>query len=283
MTFTPGLDHFFLEGALSLLQRLPLQPHREQPHADLWPRAHERHGLVDRRTQFHLQRNKVPAPVPPQAVRPSGESWSLSSPSRPQWLTNFLLPPAGGADRRVHRQRHRRVQQRRAGRRRCPVFQLGQQLHLPVDCHPGWWAGLPHGHLLPVRQPGRHLHRCDLHSNFGLQNSAVSGRWQRQQVFTPPPSAGATVEAALDGVEAAPDLFPASSIDLPDINFFYRFGSQINRRPDWARGTETHTDLTVKPFRSRKATASCEQGRSSVISVRCNLEKSERGELAVPR
>ncbi|XP_075886031.1 endosome/lysosome-associated apoptosis and autophagy regulator family member 2-like isoform X2 [Nelusetta ayraudi] len=66
---------------------------------------------------------------------------------------------------------------------------------------------------------------------------------------------GATVEAALDGVEAAPDLFPASSRDLPDINFFYR---------------------------SRKATASCEQGRSSVVSVRCDPEKSERGEPAVP-
>lgn len=36
---------------------------------------------------------------------------------------------------------------------------------------------------------------------------------------------GATVEAELDGVEAEPDLFPASSIDLPDINFFYRYNS----------------------------------------------------------
>lgn len=41
--------------------------------------------------------------------------------------------------------------------------------------------------------------------------------------------------------------------------------------------------LTVNCFRSRQATASCEQGRSSVITVRCNPEKSERGELSVPR
>lgn len=48
------------------------------------------------------------------------------------------------------------------------------------------------------------------------------------------------MEAALDGVEAAPDLFPASSRDLPDINFFYRYGSQKKRRPDRAGGTEIH-------------------------------------------
>lgn len=41
--------------------------------------------------------------------------------------------------------------------------------------------------------------------------------------------------------------------------------------------------LTVNCFRSRQATASCERGRSSVITVRCNPEKSERGELSVPR
>ncbi|KAG7244118.1 hypothetical protein INR49_004935 [Caranx melampygus] len=33
---------------------------------------------------------------------------------------------------------------------------------------------------------------------------------------------------------------------------------------------------------SNQATASCDQGRSSVITVRCNPEKSERGELSVP-
>ncbi|KAM8739882.1 endosome/lysosome-associated apoptosis and autophagy regulator family member 2-like isoform 2-T2 [Acanthopagrus schlegelii] len=66
---------------------------------------------------------------------------------------------------------------------------------------------------------------------------------------------GATVDSVLDGVNAKPDLFPENSKDVPDINFFYR---------------------------SRQATASCDQGRSSVITVRCNPEKSERGELSVP-
>lgn len=35
-------------------------------------------------------------------------------------------------------------------------------------------------------------------------------------------STGATVDTALDGVEAKPDLFPESSKDIPDINFYYR-------------------------------------------------------------
>ncbi|KAI3366634.1 hypothetical protein L3Q82_009319 [Scortum barcoo] len=67
---------------------------------------------------------------------------------------------------------------------------------------------------------------------------------------------GATVDTVLDGVNAKPDLFPENSKDVPDINFFYR---------------------------STQATASCEQGRSSVITVRCNPEKSEQGEVSVPR
>lgn len=37
------------------------------------------------------------------------------------------------------------------------------------------------------------------------------------------PHTGATVETALDDVEADPDLFPAGSGDLADINFFYRY------------------------------------------------------------
>uniref|UniRef100_A0A672J1D1 Si:dkey-153k10.9 n=1 Tax=Salarias fasciatus TaxID=181472 RepID=A0A672J1D1_SALFA len=66
---------------------------------------------------------------------------------------------------------------------------------------------------------------------------------------------GATVDTVLNGLNAQPDLFPESSEDVPDINFFYR---------------------------SAQPTASCEQGRSSVITVRCNPQKSERGELSVP-
>ncbi|XP_029901434.1 UPF0577 protein KIAA1324-like isoform X1 [Myripristis murdjan] len=66
---------------------------------------------------------------------------------------------------------------------------------------------------------------------------------------------GATVDTVLDGVNAKPELFPENSNDVPDINYFYR---------------------------SNQATASCDQGRSSVISVRCNPETSEQGELSVP-
>uniref|UniRef100_A0A8C8DLK7 Endosome-lysosome associated apoptosis and autophagy regulator family member 2b n=1 Tax=Oryzias sinensis TaxID=183150 RepID=A0A8C8DLK7_9TELE len=66
---------------------------------------------------------------------------------------------------------------------------------------------------------------------------------------------GATVEAVLGGVSAEPGLFPDNSRNVPDINFFYR---------------------------STQVTASCDQGRSSVIIVRCNPEKSERGEISVP-
>ncbi|XP_077354841.1 endosome/lysosome-associated apoptosis and autophagy regulator family member 2-like [Festucalex cinctus] len=66
---------------------------------------------------------------------------------------------------------------------------------------------------------------------------------------------GATVERFLDGVSADAELFPENTNNFPDINFFYR---------------------------STQVTASCDQGRSSVIVVRCNPAKSERGELSVP-
>lgn len=66
---------------------------------------------------------------------------------------------------------------------------------------------------------------------------------------------GATVESVLEGVNANPQLFPESSKKVPDINFF---------------------------FRSTQATASCEGGRSTVITVRCNPEKSDRGDISVP-
>ncbi|XP_019749187.1 UPF0577 protein KIAA1324-like [Hippocampus comes] len=66
---------------------------------------------------------------------------------------------------------------------------------------------------------------------------------------------GASVEHFLDGVSADAELFPQNTNSIPDINFF---------------------------FRSTQVTASCDQGRSSVIVVRCNPQKSERGELSVP-
>lgn len=56
----------------------------------------------------------------------------------------------------MHRQRHRLVRQRLSTRRGS---QRHQDLHLPVDHHPGEWAELPHGALLAVHQPGRHLPR----------------------------------------------------------------------------------------------------------------------------
>uniref|UniRef100_A0A673NCA6 UPF0577 protein KIAA1324-like homolog n=2 Tax=Sinocyclocheilus rhinocerous TaxID=307959 RepID=A0A673NCA6_9TELE len=66
---------------------------------------------------------------------------------------------------------------------------------------------------------------------------------------------GASVHKNLDGVTVSSDLFPESSWKVPDINFFYR---------------------------SPQPTASCLNGRSTVVTLRCNPEKSARGELTVP-
>lgn len=66
---------------------------------------------------------------------------------------------------------------------------------------------------------------------------------------------GASVESTLDGITIKADMFPETSKKVPDVNFF---------------------------FRSPQATASCENGRHAVVSLRCNPEKSIRGELAVP-
>ncbi|TRY55989.1 hypothetical protein DNTS_026855 [Danionella cerebrum] len=66
---------------------------------------------------------------------------------------------------------------------------------------------------------------------------------------------GASVENTLDGVALSSDLFPESSLKIPDINFF---------------------------FRSPQPTASCLNGRSTVVTLRCSPEKSARGELTVP-
>ncbi|KTF79835.1 hypothetical protein cypCar_00040143 [Cyprinus carpio] len=65
----------------------------------------------------------------------------------------------------------------------------------------------------------------------------------------------ASVHKNLDGVTVSSDLFPESSWKVPDINFF---------------------------FRSPQPTASCLNGRSTVVTLRCNPEKSARGELTVP-
>ncbi|XP_057180857.1 UPF0577 protein KIAA1324-like homolog isoform X1 [Triplophysa rosa] len=66
---------------------------------------------------------------------------------------------------------------------------------------------------------------------------------------------GASLGNMLDGVYASPDLFSQASRKVPYIHFF---------------------------FRSPQPTASCLNGRSTVVTLRCNPEKSERGELTVP-
>ncbi|XP_018585999.1 UPF0577 protein KIAA1324-like [Scleropages formosus] len=67
---------------------------------------------------------------------------------------------------------------------------------------------------------------------------------------------GVTVESTLGDVTIKPGLFPESSKKIPDVNFFY-----------W----------------SPQATSSCDRGRNTVIKLRCNPEKSARGELTLPR
>lgn len=66
---------------------------------------------------------------------------------------------------------------------------------------------------------------------------------------------GATIESTLDGIKARPELFPQTSKKVPDVNFYYH---------------------------SMETTSSCESGRSTVLTLRCNPEKSTKGELSVP-
>ncbi|KAM7414457.1 hypothetical protein PAMA_019331 [Pampus argenteus] len=66
---------------------------------------------------------------------------------------------------------------------------------------------------------------------------------------------GATIENSLDGIRARTELYPKTSKKVPDVNFYYR---------------------------SLEATPSCESGRSAVVTLRCNPEKSTKGELSVP-
>lgn len=86
------------------------------------------------------------------------------------------------------------------------------------------------------------------------------------------------MDSVLDWVDAKPDLFPAKTKDLPDINFFYRYDMR-----NWDGVSGCFCYLSLFSFRSTQPTASCDHGRSSVITVRCNPEKSDRGELSVPR
>ncbi|XP_026865487.2 endosome/lysosome-associated apoptosis and autophagy regulator family member 2 [Electrophorus electricus] len=67
---------------------------------------------------------------------------------------------------------------------------------------------------------------------------------------------GATVEKSLSGVIARPELFRNPPTSVPDVSFFYR---------------------------SLQATASCEKGRNTVVTLRCNPEQGAKGEISVPR
>ncbi|XP_028306962.1 UPF0577 protein KIAA1324-like [Gouania willdenowi] len=66
---------------------------------------------------------------------------------------------------------------------------------------------------------------------------------------------GVTVNDSLEGIKAEAELFPSASSKVPDVNFYYR---------------------------SLERTSSCESGRSAVVRLRCNPEKTAKGELTVP-
>uniref|UniRef100_UPI00398F5360 endosome/lysosome-associated apoptosis and autophagy regulator family member 2 n=1 Tax=Pristiophorus japonicus TaxID=55135 RepID=UPI00398F5360 len=66
---------------------------------------------------------------------------------------------------------------------------------------------------------------------------------------------GASVETSMPNITARPDHFPASTNHIPDINFFYV---------------------------SSLSTTSCENGRGTVVTLRCNPGKSGQGEISVP-
>uniref|UniRef100_A0A673LR48 UPF0577 protein KIAA1324-like n=1 Tax=Sinocyclocheilus rhinocerous TaxID=307959 RepID=A0A673LR48_9TELE len=66
---------------------------------------------------------------------------------------------------------------------------------------------------------------------------------------------GATVKKSLNGITARPELFPSASKRIPDVHFFYR---------------------------SSQVTTSCQRGRNAVVSLRCNPEKTAKGDISVP-
>ncbi|XP_051497323.1 endosome/lysosome-associated apoptosis and autophagy regulator family member 2 isoform X2 [Apus apus] len=66
---------------------------------------------------------------------------------------------------------------------------------------------------------------------------------------------GATVETTLENISIKTDIFPPSSVKIPDVHFFYK---------------------------SSTVTTSCENGRATVVTMRCNPNKPDQGELSVP-
>uniref|UniRef100_A0A3P8V1V3 Endosome-lysosome associated apoptosis and autophagy regulator family member 2 n=2 Tax=Cynoglossus semilaevis TaxID=244447 RepID=A0A3P8V1V3_CYNSE len=66
---------------------------------------------------------------------------------------------------------------------------------------------------------------------------------------------GASVETKLGEIKMKPELFPPTSKRVLDVNFYYK---------------------------SSDSTSSCDSGRSVVVTLRCNPEKSIKGDLSVP-
>uniref|UniRef100_A0A8C6XMQ0 Endosome-lysosome associated apoptosis and autophagy regulator family member 2 n=1 Tax=Naja naja TaxID=35670 RepID=A0A8C6XMQ0_NAJNA len=66
---------------------------------------------------------------------------------------------------------------------------------------------------------------------------------------------GATVETTLGDVNIKPEMFVPSETKLPDVHFYYK---------------------------SSGASATCENGRASVVTMRCNPMKLGQGEISVP-
>ncbi|XP_061438291.1 endosome/lysosome-associated apoptosis and autophagy regulator family member 2 isoform X2 [Rhineura floridana] len=66
---------------------------------------------------------------------------------------------------------------------------------------------------------------------------------------------GATIETTLGNINVKPEMFERSEKTIPDVHFFYK---------------------------SSRVTATCENGRASVVTMRCNPAKPDQGEISVP-
>uniref|UniRef100_A0ABM5GGW2 Endosome/lysosome-associated apoptosis and autophagy regulator family member 2 isoform X2 n=1 Tax=Pogona vitticeps TaxID=103695 RepID=A0ABM5GGW2_9SAUR len=66
---------------------------------------------------------------------------------------------------------------------------------------------------------------------------------------------GVTIETSLGNINVKPELFEHSENKIPDVHFYYK---------------------------SSGATATCENGRASVVTMRCNPAKPGEGEISVP-
>lgn len=89
----------------------------------------------------------------------------------------------------------------------------------------------------------------------------------------------------LEGISVTPDLFPKTSKKVPDVNFYYRCLSLQALFIEWGKKITALSFLLSVLFgvRSLETTSSCESGRSVVVTLRCNPDKSTTGELSVPR